>query len=84
MRPLVVRLLSWIDLSTHISNHISGESHTPTHKKVVGFVIMIIGVTLAKATMFLSHTFIFEMLADVVGFGLHAIGLIPFAKRYER
>ena len=44
---------------------------------------MFIGVTLAKTAYLISHVLIFEIIIDMIGYGLHAIGFIPFIKRYE-
>lgn len=57
-----------------ISEHLTGSNHSFHHKFFTGFGIMIIGVCFAKLGSGVIH-----IICDLVGYGLHAIGMIPLA-----
>lgn len=62
-----------------VCTHLIGKEHTMRHRMWTGFVIMLFGVIVAKSGMFLAF-FILHVLADLVGFLIHAIGAIPFVE----
>lgn len=66
-----------LNIPHHVCQHLVGEQHTATHRMMVGAIIMISGVY--SIQLFEFHTLIFRVVADVVGYGVHGIGLIPFA-----
>ena len=47
----------------------------------VGAVVMSVGVVIAKAA---PHGAVLHIAFDVIGYSIHGIGLIPFAKIAER
>ena len=77
-------ILHCLDFSYHISNHLIGPDHTPTHRKVVGVLIMVFGGSLIGIIGEIGHNIIYHVLGDVIGNGVHGIGLIPFIKDVEK
>lgn len=71
-----------VDVSMHISRHLMGDGHTETHHKITGVILMIIGVSIVKL-LSVYESFIIHISADIIGYGLHGIGLIPFAVKFE-
>lgn len=69
--------LTKICVSKMICDHLVGEEHSSIHRYSVGVVIMGIGVGLTKA-VFLIDLGIIHYLGDVIGYGIHGIGAIPF------
>jgi hypothetical protein len=67
--------LNPVCISRYICNHLLGEHHTTAHRATVGSVIMLIGVTSVKLTANIEYTII-HIIVDIVGYGLHAIGMI--------
>lgn len=57
-----------------VSEHLTGDNHTYHHKFVTGCVIMTCGVLLSKVGVGPIH-----ILTEIIGFSIHAIGVIPFA-----
>ena len=62
-----------------VCNHIVGKNHAFVHRAVGGVVVMIGGVLIAKT---LGHhpEFYLATIGDVLGYGLHGVGLIPFVE----
>lgn len=83
MKRILSNILYHIDLSRHVSNHLVGEHHTVRHRQITGVFIIVIGEMIAKSV---SHDmfFILQLAIDGVGYGLHAIGMIPFVARVEK
>lgn len=77
-------LIDYINLPKHAAKHIVGSEHNETHHRIAGIFTMIIGVIIAKITMMWHVNFILHILFDVIGYGLHGIGLIPFAYGFEK
>lgn len=75
-------LLYYLNVPYHVSNHIVGKHHTPTHRRIVGMFVMLIGVTLAHAAQHISNIII-SMFGDLVGYSIHGTGLIPFIHDIE-
>jgi hypothetical protein len=73
-----------LDFSYHIAHHLIGANHTPIHRKVVGVLIMVLGGSLIGIIGELGHSVMYHVLGDVIGNGVHGIGLIPFIKDVEK
>lgn len=58
-----------------------GEDHTNVHKRATGIVVGTIGVIIAHSGQGLP--FLLMILIDFIGYGIHAIGWIPFIRPYE-
>ncbi len=67
------------DLSKTVCSHLVGEKHNHIHKKIVGFVICFIGVTIAHFFAFIDAEII-KYFLDLTGYGVHGIGLIPYVE----
>lgn len=72
-----------LNIPKNLADHVVGEHHTVLHRRVAGSIVMVIGVGFAKLIGFLDHGFI-HLVADIIGYGLHAVGLIPFISNLEK
>jgi hypothetical protein len=79
----VTNFLYRINLSRLLANHLVGKEHNVIHQRIVGVCVMIIGVLVAKLSLLVGHDLLIHITADVVGYGLHGIGLVPFVSRLE-
>lgn len=72
-----VNLLDKINLPKKLALHIFGQNHTHGHKITIGVLIMWAGVYLVR---FISDVPLplMHMLADVIGYGIHGVGLSPY------
>ncbi len=64
-------------LSRNIANHLFGPNHTSAHKMVIGAVILLIGVSIAKAAHMIEF-FPAQIAVDAAGYSIHGMGLAPF------
>jgi hypothetical protein len=69
-------VIEQINLSRHIANHLAGERHTSHHRKIAGVL-----VTKLSA---IPEGPIIHFAGDLIGYGMHGIGLIPFATNIEK
>lgn len=76
------KLIKCIDISRYISNHLVGENHSLTHRKITGVFVMITGVLITKAVITIPDMTI-HVVGDIVGYAIHGIGLIPFVSGLE-
>ncbi len=74
--------LSKLNVSKHIADHLVGQHHTITHRRLVGIVVMISGVGLYKLACTTDITLI-HFGGEVIGYAIHGMGLIPFAEKLE-
>lgn len=70
------------DVPKAVRSHLLGKNHSPRHKFTFGALIMLFGVGLVKLATGID-SLILHVIADVIGYGLHGIGLIPIAKAVE-
>lgn len=59
------------------STGLFGETHSLTHRCIVGVGIMIVGVNVAHAAEMVTIAFI-KLSLDGVGYLIHGIGAVPF------
>lgn len=60
----------------NVAEHLLDEKHSYSHRCVYGFILMIIGVSMAKG---MPHDiFILSFIGDQVGYFFHGAGCIPF------
>lgn len=64
-----------------VTNHVVGKQHTIIHRRVIGSVIMAVGVGIAHLGSI--HHYLISIPLDLVGYSLHAIGFVPFIKSIE-
>lgn len=62
-----------ISIAQIIYNHLVDEKHSVIHKMLCGAFIMIAGVVISK-----SGTGVYHYFTDMVGYGVHGFGLVPF------
>lgn len=77
-----MQILHKINVARIIVTHLIGEKHTDAHRRIVGAVIMVVGVLLTRILEHTGNVFV-SIGGDVVGTGIHAIGLIPFISKIE-
>lgn len=65
-----------------LHNHLLDPKHSVKHRFRAGTVIMCTGVAVVKASM-LIDMWLIHFIADVIGYGIHGIGLIVFAHLVE-
>lgn len=82
MKNAISRLIHKMDVSRYATNHLIGKDHTIAHRRVAGVIIMFFGVTIVKVTTHIPVDIV-HWLGDIVGYGIHGIGLIPFASSVE-
>ena len=70
------KILYKVNLPRLICNHIVGKEHTIEHRLFVGSCIMIVGVLLSKVTF--DNYIHVHLFTDMVGYGIHGIGLTPW------
>jgi len=71
-----------LNLTKHLARHIGGPNHTDKHHKISGAIVMATGVGLVKLAS-LSDLFLLHYFAEMVGFAIHAIGVVPFISTIE-
>lgn len=74
--------LSKVNISKYVTNHLVGEHHTLTHRRITGVIIMITGVGIYKLACITDITLI-HFGGEVLGYAIHGMGLIPFAEKLE-
>lgn len=76
-------MLVLIHLPKHIADHLVGEDHTIIHRRISGGVVMGFGVGVTYVT---HHMFggVIGFIGDLVGYGIHGIGLMPFVSAFEQ
>lgn len=67
-------MLAVLYLPRIICNHIIGHNHHVGHRITIGFMIMVLGVFIAKTA---SEYYILTIIYDACGYALHAIGAVP-------
>lgn len=81
MKKVFDKLKDYINIPKHISSHLCGEKHSVVHRRVVGVVIIVLGVVVAKSG---GEGIILHIVFDAFGYALHGIGLIPFVEAIEK
>lgn len=66
-----------MDVSRIICIHLLGETHTIHHRMGVGLVMMTFGVLVSEFT---KGLYIIHIMGDLIGYGIHGIGTIPFGE----
>lgn len=77
MKKITKIIVSKANLPYIICNHVVGKSHSPRHRKIVGFIMCYTGVSIVHLT---AHIAIFEYFGEGFGNGVFAIGFIPFVE----
>lgn len=76
-------VMVFFHLPKHIANHLAGEDHTKSHRRISGGLVMVVGVGITYTA---HHVFggIIGFIGDLVGYGIHGIGLVPFVSEFEK
>lgn len=75
IRLIIVR----VNIVRPMCDSLVGKHHTFLHRALAGIAIMLIGVVIAKTLGHADHHAV-AIVGDAIGYGLHGIGLIPFAE----
>jgi hypothetical protein len=60
-----------------LCDHMLGEHHTTRHRMLVGTVVMLCGVLIAKTTGHI-HSEVVEVMGDLTGYLVHGVGAVPY------
>lgn len=60
-----------------LCDHMLGEQHTTKHRMVVGTLVMVCGVMIAKFTSHAPYE-ILEVAGDLTGYLVHGVGAVPY------
>lgn len=60
-----------------LCDHMLGEQHSTKHRMIIGTVVMICGVLIAKTTGHI-HSEIVEVVGDLTGYLVHGVGAVPY------
>lgn len=77
------KFLNSLDLSRYIAMHVLGNKHTIIHRKIIGTLLMIIGVCGVKLFSHNFNSIIIHITSDILGYAFHGIGLIPLINGLE-
>jgi hypothetical protein len=69
----------YLNLPAIVAEHLVGSQHKEHHRMLSGLAIMGVGVSIAKSGHYF-HTDVIIYLVDLVGYGVHGIGLVPFVE----
>lgn len=72
-------LIKKVNVTRVVCNHLVGEGHTEGHRMITGAIIIIVGVGISKVP---TSIHAIHWVADAVGFGIHALGCVPFIERF--
>lgn len=78
MRQTLAKALRKFDISKHILDHLVGKGHSLTHRRCIGLLIMIIGISLIQIFHSIINNVLAEVMIDTFGSAVHGIGLIPW------
>lgn len=67
-----------VNLPRIICNHVVSKEHSLKHRKIVGIVIMVVGVVIAKGFFIPISMEVVHVVCECTGFGLHALGAAPW------
>lgn len=72
-----------LNVCRNLHKHLLDTKYSPRHRFRAGTMIMFIGVGIVKASAMVD-LWIIHFVADVVGYGIHGLGLIVFANLVEK
>lgn len=78
MNSPFMRCVRWANLPRTACSVLIGKHHTLTHRLVAGLIIMVAGVAIAKGLPALLQSGWAHFLSDLLGYGVHGMGLTPF------
>ena len=64
------RLRECLNIPKLICKHLMGEEHSNMHHMAVGFILMVIGVCIAKNSVEFHSVFV-HFGGDILGYGIH-------------
>jgi hypothetical protein len=66
-----------VNLPRVLCDHMLGEHHSTKHRMLVGTMVMVCGVMIAKLTSHATYE-IFEIVGDLTGYLVHGVGAVPY------
>lgn len=79
MKATIIKVVSRLNVSRLICNHLLSESHTDRHRIFVGILFMSGGVMVTQIPVALHSI---HLLLDGLGYGIHGIGLTPIIEKF--
>lgn len=64
-----------------ICDHLTNPIHSRTHRRMVGTMVIMIGVVISKLG---GEVYLLHLCFDALGYGIHGMGLIPFIANIEK
>ncbi len=64
-----------------VCDHLTNPSHSKTHRRTVGVMIIMIGVVVSKMG---GDMYVLHLCCDALGYGIHGLGLVPFIGSVEK
>lgn len=77
MTAHILKVVRKLNVTHPVARHLFGREHHAGHRMIVGSIVMVVGVLIAKCAGGV-HIFAFEVCIDLVGYGIHGLGLTPF------
>lgn len=78
-------VLDRVNVPKMVTTWALGERHHPVSRLLAGALIMVLGVLLSRLPEACEwHGFLVRCGADLVGFGIHGVGLTPFLEALIR
>lgn len=79
----IKRIEEELDVYKNLHKHLLDPKYSKSHRFRAGTLVMVIGVSIVKASAMIDF-WIIHFIADVVGYGIHGLGLIVFANLVEK
>lgn len=73
------KFLAKINIARHVCSCLAGKKHHFRLRAFVGIMVMVVGAIIMKMIGHNDHLGI-AITGDIVGLGLHGVGLIPFVE----
>lgn len=70
-------ILHHVNLPRIVCEHVVGDNHSQTHRRIVGGAVMVAGVWVAKTAAHI-HYEPFEFAGDLLGYLIHGFGAVPY------
>lgn len=72
------KILDTLNFPKTVCHVVLGHDHSHGQRMIVGSVVMVVGVTVAKLPFHDVHFFL-----DLFGYAIHGMGLVPFIECYS-
>lgn len=73
----VQTVINRVNVVRMLLDNVLGENHSHRHRMGFGFILMTIGVMIAKSFAGVEYEIV-HMVCDCVGYFIHGLGCVPF------